>query len=143
MTFVKRAVKPVPAPVVVKSKYASKRPYNTKHMIKSRSKVINALHDQGVTQAELARRYKLSRTRIAQILGKNSGRKTPLSDRTDFTGVHLSPAVKSALKETAKKEGKSVSAYLADLVKEDLKRQGVEIHETPPYTGERLPLEAE
>jgi hypothetical protein len=102
------------------------------------------LNDQ-VTSTELARRYKLSRTRINQILNSH-GFDRMAKERTDvrdcYIGIMLSKGTKEEAKKVAKSEGKSMSQYIADLVADDLKSRGIE--PAPHISNEiELPLPLE
>lgn len=52
-----------------------------------------------------------------------------MSDRDEFTGAHLTPAVKAALRKQARRTNKSMSAYMFEAVREKLLREGVDLIE--------------
>jgi len=47
------------------------------------------------------------------------------SKRTEFTGVHLDPATKKTMRDKARREKKSVSAFIAEAVDEKLERAAI------------------
>lgn len=116
-----------------------------------RDTLIRKLYTEGgddSTMEALANRFHLSKARIGRILNKVGIRKEhrplpPLSDRTAYTGVTLHPDVKKALRKIAKSsDKKSLSAYIAGLIDEDLKRHNVVIERSLPNEIDTpLPLE--
>jgi transcriptional regulator with XRE-family HTH domain len=114
----------------------------------SRNEQICVLYREGLTQEELAEQFEVTKVRIGQILKKAGLTKedrpdmTITSNRTKFTGIHLTEAAKLAVKEEAKREGISMSAFIAALVLKELKDRGIDC-EIATYLKEedvKLPL---
>lgn len=102
-------------------------------------------YKQGQTQEELADRFELSKARVGQILKKagltpQDRPEKPPSDRTTFTGVNLSPRVKSALKEEVQRQDSNMSAWIADLVQKELASRGYDFSSPPTEDEPKLPL---
>jgi predicted transcriptional regulator len=65
-----------------------------------------------------------------------------MSDRDVFTGTHLTPEVKDALRVFARGQNKSMSAVVYEAVVEKLKKEGVEIDKPREDAAEqKLPYE--
>ena len=97
-----------------------------------RNNTICILYQEGVTQADLAIRFAISKARVGQIL-KRAGitpdnRVTP-ANRTAFIGVNLSEGVKNALQYECLQEGIPVSKFVSNLVVKELHARGIEITE--------------
>jgi len=84
-----------------------------------RDEIIVKLYREGFTHDELAEEIGLSAERIRQILqsaGVTTAERGRGVRRTAFTGVHLTPDVKEALREEAQRCGRSMSEFIAELV---------------------------
>jgi len=80
--------------------------------------------------AAIGRQFGITKTRVMQILHQEGKvKKHKLNGRTAFTGVHLTPATKDAVKKEAQGEEISISAFISQVVTEELKRRGVTIVE--------------
>lgn len=93
-----------------------------------RNAQICSLYREGnLTQADLAAKYCISEVRVGQILNragltKNERMTTP---RTRFIGVNVSQVIKDTLAVEAKREGKSTSKFVSELIVRELERRGV------------------
>jgi DNA-binding NarL/FixJ family response regulator len=99
------------------------------------------LYSEGHTQEALAEKFEISEQRVGQILSKMGLTKKDRlsSERTLFTGVHLTVAVKEALRIEAEREGTSMSALIAQAVVAELQRRNIEIVE-PSFLDVEIPL---
>ncbi len=81
-------------------------------MTTARNAEIRELYKNGTKVTTIAELYKLTPSRIWQILNNNVPPKEP-SDRTDYIGIHVTPETKLALQNDANAQGISMSAAAA------------------------------
>ncbi|MCR4301825.1 MAG: hypothetical protein NUV51_09465 [Sulfuricaulis sp.] len=110
-----------------------------------RDQAICDLYRDGATQDVIAVEFGLSESRVGQII-KRAGLLPPkraATGRTRFTALHLSNEAKEALRAEAKKDGVSMSAWVAALVTKELKDRGIdcEIKKFLEQEDAWLPLE--
>jgi hypothetical protein len=90
--------------------------------------ICMAYINEQLSSTELAARFKISRTRVNQILlanGLDASTKEATVPRDTYTGVMLTSATKEAVRSEAKKDGKPISTWIAELVDSELTRRGV------------------
>lgn len=80
----------------------------------SRDAGICVLAEQGYTLQQIAGGVGLSRQRVQQILVKRGVKIKRESVRSEFLGVNVTDSVKTALKQEAEKQGKSISSLASD-----------------------------
>lgn len=117
---------------------------------KERNEHMVRLYLAGTTQQIIADRFNLTEARVGQILRKmgvtkNDRKKPPVSNRTAFVGVHLTPEVKRAVKIAADSEDPklSVSAFIARTLRAELERRNIPVVDDPPSREQDVPLPLE
>lgn len=108
-------------------------------MHEDRNERICDLYLEGWTHRAIAEQFDLSIVRIGQILKDANMKKIDRSQRDKaYIGTH----VRSAVKDAIKKEGGSMSAFVAAAIEEKLEREGVPIpEEVSSEIDVPLPLE--
>jgi DNA-binding CsgD family transcriptional regulator len=90
-----------------------------------RNAQISRMYIGGATLQECAEAHKISRERVRQVLRKlgvfKRHRVVKKSERNAFLGVNVSEPTKTALKEKAAAEGKSVSQLASEVLDEVVK----------------------
>lgn len=103
----------------------------------------------GATQDDLAAAHGITPARVWQILnraGLTKRDRPSVSHKRDeqaFTGVLLPPEVKKALRQAAKADGKSMSAFVAELVRAKLEERGADFEIVKFLKEEDVPLPLE
>lgn len=65
-----------------------------------------------------------------------------MSDRDVFVGAHVTPEVKDALRAFARRQNKSMSAVVFEVIQEKLEKEGIDVEKTEdPEEDVALPFE--
>lgn len=97
---------------------------------KKRNADIGEMFKQGHTQAVIGAKHKITTARVGQILreiGILQAKDPEMTNRNSFIGAHVDKEVKTAMKEAAEQDGKSLSRFVSNLVEEEVKRRRVPI----------------
>lgn len=62
------------------------------------------------------------------------------TERDVFTGAHVTPKVKAALKRQAQRRNQSMSAFVYEAIKEKLEKDGVDLKEESESSEQDVPL---
>ena len=92
-----------------------------------RDRQICRLYSEGKTFSELSHRFKITRSRIQQIVKIGGASHGKLSKRGEFLGVNLTESVKRSLKDEAEKRGLSMSNLTSQTITEMLTSLGYKV----------------